>query len=107
MDLLREVITLTSSMSGLKSDIERINTMVLAMNERIIRLEATAELNVEKAKNEALIAVQGLNQQLIREMFSLRAQMDGLGSQVEVADSHKPDLRLASTDGVHMEKPFP
>jgi prefoldin subunit 5 len=107
VDLLKEVLTLTSSVAGLKSDIQRINTLVLEMNERIIRLEAAAELNAERAKNEALTAFHGMNQQLVREMCSLQAQIDGIGSRIEVLGSHKPELRLASTDGVQLEKPVP
>jgi len=97
VDVLKEVLTLTSSVASLKSDIQRISTMILEMNERIIRLEASGELNAEKAKNAALIAFQGTNQQLMREMYSLRARIDALGSPKM---PHLPsELGLASADG--------
>jgi hypothetical protein len=75
-ELMQKVFTLTSGVDGLKSDVKRMNEMLLMMHERIIRLEGSSELTAEKAKNAALMAVQATHNELLRELLSLRARLD-------------------------------
>jgi hypothetical protein len=93
-DLLQSVFMLTSSVSSLKSDVQRMNSMLLEMNERLVRLENSGDLIAEKSKNAALTALNLLSQELMREVYSLRARMDALGS---------PQLSTAA--GLRLERP--
>ena len=71
-DVLTNVFTLTASVNSLKSDVARMNAMLLEMNERIIRLETGGDLAAEKAKNAALMAFQATNQELMKQVSHLQ-----------------------------------
>lgn len=100
-DLMQKVFTLTSGVDSLKSDIKRMNDMLLTMHERIIRLEGSTELTAEKARNAALMAVQATHSELLRELYSIRARLD---SNSPPPSQTPPEFRSALKDGAAREQ---
>jgi len=83
--LLREVMTLTSNVQDLKSNVERIDKVVLNHHERIVKLESAEELIVEKCRNAAIISVSTLSSHLTKEVTELSLKM----KQVESSKGRK------------------
>ncbi|HEX8680774.1 MAG TPA: hypothetical protein VF707_00570 [Ardenticatenaceae bacterium] len=71
IELLREVITLTSNVNELKEQVTRLTERVENNTERIIRLEAREELLVEKAKSAYAATQSQFNVQLIERIVHL------------------------------------
>jgi hypothetical protein len=74
-DLLQKTILLVSSVDSLKAEVKRMNALLMDHHERIIRLEGSAELIAEKAKNAALQGAQAASAELLKEIYTLKAQI--------------------------------
>jgi hypothetical protein len=74
-DLLQKTILLVSSVDGLKAEVKRMNALLMDHHERIIRLEGSADLIAERAKNAALQGAQATSTELLREIYALKAQL--------------------------------
>jgi cell division protein FtsB len=79
-DVLREVVLLTANVQSLQNDMKSLKATILDHQERIIRLEAGADLIAEKAKNAALGAVSAATYQLQKDVAEIQA-----GSQRKIA----------------------
>lgn len=75
-DLLQKVFLLTSSVDALKSDIKRMDALLLSHHERIIRLEAGGDLIAEKAKNASLAAAVEVNAHLTAKIARLEISLN-------------------------------
>jgi hypothetical protein len=71
LELIREIITLTSSVNDLKDQITRLSDRVEKNTERIVRLEAREELMVEKAKSAYAAAQSQFNVHLIERLLKV------------------------------------
>ena len=74
-DLLQKILLLTSNVEGLKNDMAQLRAMVMDHHERIIRLEGSADLIAEKAKNAALGAVVAVTGELQKDMAKMQANL--------------------------------
>jgi hypothetical protein len=74
-DLLQKTILLVSSVDGLKAEVKRMNALLMDHHERIIRLEGSADLIAEKAKNAALQGAHATSTELLKEIYALKAQI--------------------------------
>jgi hypothetical protein len=71
LTLIREVMTLTSTVGGLKSDVEKLFAKIEDHTERIVRLENREELLLEKMRNAAIQTASTMNLQIIERLHSL------------------------------------
>jgi hypothetical protein len=91
-ELLEKILTLTSNVESLKSEMRAIREMVMDHHDRIVRLENSEELIAEKAKNAALGAVSASTFQLQKEVAVLQARVAG-------ADSPSPSIKISGPLG--------
>lgn len=94
-DLLQKVFLLTSSVDALKSDIKRMDALLMSHHERIIRLEAGGDLIAEKAKNASLAATVEVNARLTAKIAELETRM----SNSLLNASATPSLPSRPVDG--------
>ena len=100
VDLLTNVINLSSNVNSLKADVARMNQMLLDLNERIVRLEGAGELNAEKARNAALGACNQSTIELMKQMHTLTTRLDA----IEAPKTRLPaEFRLPHGDGAAVE----
>jgi hypothetical protein len=74
-ELFQKAILLTASVDSLKSEVRRMNELLADHHERIVRLEAGADLIAEKAKNAALQGAHATSTELLKEIYALKAQI--------------------------------
>lgn len=74
-DLLQKVFLVVSSVDKLEAKIKKMDEMLLDHHERIVRLEGSADLIAEKAKNAALQGAQASSTELLKEIFALKARL--------------------------------
>ena len=60
VEMIREVMTLTSNVGALRSDVDNLARKVEDHHDRIIKLEQREELIIEKTKSAAITAVQAM-----------------------------------------------
>jgi hypothetical protein len=96
-DLLQKTILLVSSVDGLKAEVKRMNALLMDHHERIIRLEGSADLIAEKAKNAALQGAQATSTELLKEIYALKAQIGA--ANVALQPRIAPGPRSARGDG--------
>jgi hypothetical protein len=92
-DLLQKTILLVSSVDGLKAEVKRMNALLMEHHERIIRLEGSADLIAEKAKNAALQGAQATSSELLKEIYALKAQINAANLALQPRfgpSSHSP-----------------
>ena len=70
-DIIKELITLTSNVSDLKSNVSRIDAIVREHDNRITKLEAREEFIIEKCKSTALSAVNQISNGLTEKLTEL------------------------------------
>lgn len=75
VDLLQKTMLLVSSVDKLEAKIKRMDELLLDHHERIVRLENSADLIAEKAKNAALQGAQASSAELLREIYALKARL--------------------------------
>ncbi len=75
-EVLQKVLLLTANIESLRNDIKRIDALLLDLNARVVRMEASGDLIEEKAKNAALSATQAMNAETLREIYSLRSRIE-------------------------------
>jgi len=71
VDAVREILTLTENVRGLRDDVARLTTYVNDLRERITRLEVREEIVIEKTRNAAIVAVNQMNGELIERLIEL------------------------------------
>lgn len=94
-ELLQKIILLVSSVDKIEAKIKKIDDALLDHHERIIRLEGSADLTAEKAKNAALQGVQVTMTELLKELYAVKAQL-GAGASSSHASLAAP---RAAPDG--------
>ena len=78
VEVLERVINLTRDVGVLGSQVKDIMSEVDKLKTKVIMLEASGELNAEKAKNAALLGAQAMNGQFIQELYALKAEVEAL-----------------------------
>ena len=78
IDLIKEVITLTSNVSDIKSQLSRAETRLDNHHERIVRLEAREDFIIEKCKSTALSAVNQVSNGLTEKLTELNCRFKSL-----------------------------
>lgn len=82
-DAVREILTLTENVRGLKDDLVRVTTRLDDLRERLVRLENREELVIEKTRNAAIIAVHKMHGDLLSRLIALEVQTSSpLGSKL-------------------------
>ena len=71
VDMIREVMTLTTTVGAVRGDVDRLVEKVEDHHERIIRLEAREELLMQKMANKAMLGVQQMTLPLIDRIVAL------------------------------------
>jgi regulator of replication initiation timing len=71
IELLREIMTLTSDVGGLKARLEKVADEVDSLRERIVRLEAREEVIVEKTHSAAVMAVDRMHKDVLERLIRL------------------------------------
>jgi len=93
-EILQKVLLLVSAVDTLKAEQKRLNDLLMDHHERIIRLENSAELIAEKAKNAAMGAVNATTMQVARDVFELRAKVELLkpdgGAMIQMRSGLEP-----------------
>jgi predicted nucleic acid-binding Zn-ribbon protein len=80
IDLLEKIMTVTSNVADLKSQVSRIEVQIKEHNERIVRLEARREdFIIEKCKSTALTAVNQISNGLTEKLTELNFRFKQLG----------------------------
>jgi enamine deaminase RidA (YjgF/YER057c/UK114 family) len=92
VDAVREILTLTENVRGLRDDVARLTSYVNDLRERLVRLEAREEVVVEKTRNAAIVAVNRMNGELIERIVALELALKPLLT----SDIPTPRLRAAS-----------
>ncbi len=82
VEMIREVMTLTTTVGALRGDVDRLVQKVEDHHERIIKLEAREEYLMEKMAYTAMEGVQRMTLQLIDRIVALekRCGEPGAGS---------------------------
>lgn len=70
-ELLREVMTLTTNVGRLQSDIDRLDELVRNLAERVAKLENFDDLVVEKSKNSVVELVADMHGQMIERLVKV------------------------------------
>lgn len=78
MDVLEKVMTLTSNVSDLKSNVSRIDDIVRDHDNKITKLEAREDFIIEKCKSTALEAVNQISNGLTEKLTVLNMQFKQL-----------------------------
>lgn len=71
VDIIREVMTLTTTVGALRGDVDRLVQKVEDHHERVIKLESREEYLMEKMANTALEGVQRMTLPLIDRIVAL------------------------------------
>lgn len=71
LGLIREILTLTSSVERLNERVERLATHVSDVSDRVIRLESREELVIEKTHTAAVMAVERMHRDVLDRLFRL------------------------------------
>ena len=77
VELLREVMTLTSTVGALRGDVDRLVEKVEDHHERIVKLESREEYLMEKMANTAMEGVQRMTFQLVNRIVALERKTGG------------------------------
>ena len=78
IDVLEKVMTLTSNVSDLKSNVTRIDGIVREHDNRITKLEAREEVIIEKSKSEAILVVSNFSNSFTEKMTDLKHHIKSL-----------------------------
>jgi hypothetical protein len=78
LDVLEKVMTLTSNVSDLKSNVTRIDAIVREHDNRITKLEAREDYIIEKCKSTALGAVNQISNGLTEKLTELNIRFKQL-----------------------------
>ncbi len=76
-ELLEKVFLLTSTVESLKTTMMKIETEIMSLRDRVVRLEAGGELIAEKAKNAAMAGAVITNNNLAERVVRLEMTIDG------------------------------
>ena len=87
MGLLKEIMSLTTSVGELKSEVRRLADKVDDHTERIIKLENREELLAQKMSNTAIRAVYEMNSQLFNRLFAIEQKLG-----LSLPDNRPPEL---------------
>ena len=71
IELLREIMTLTSDVSALKACLEKVADEVDVMRERLVRLECREDLIVEKTHTAAVMAIDRMHKDILARLIKL------------------------------------
>jgi uncharacterized protein YeeX (DUF496 family) len=75
VNVLKEVINLTTSVGELKADVDRLYQKVETHSERIVRLENREEFLAQKMANEAIKSVFQINERLFSRLSVLERKV--------------------------------
>ncbi len=89
-DSLQKIILLVASVDRLEAKIRSMDQQLLDHHERIVRLEGSADLIAEKAKNAALQGAQASSMELMKEIYALKAQIGEAQHSLRTRISHSP-----------------
>ncbi len=78
IDVLEKVMTLTSNVSDLKSQVGRAENRLDDHHERKVRLEAREDYLIEKCKSTALAAVNTISNGLTEKLTELNCRFKSL-----------------------------
>jgi len=73
VELLREVMTLTSDVRGLKESVDALANKHDDLRERVVRLEAREEVIIEKTHSAAVMAVDRMHNSVLERLVKLEA----------------------------------
>lgn len=90
LDLFQRTVLVVASVEKIEAKIKRMDDMLMDHNERIVRLEANAELIAEKAKNAALQGAQASSMELMKEIYALKARLGDAQHSLRTQISHSP-----------------
>jgi len=71
LELLREIMTLTSDVSSLKVRLEKVADGVDLLRDRVVRLEAREEVIIEKTHTAAAMAVDRVHKDVLARLIRL------------------------------------
>jgi hypothetical protein len=71
LDAVRELLTLTENVRGLRDDVIRMATDMRDLRERLVRLEVREEVVIEKTRNAAVMAVHQMSGDLLERVIAL------------------------------------
>ena len=76
IEMLREIMTLTSTVGALRSDVDRLLDRLENHTERIIRLESREEVLMERMARQAAEGVQQMTLQLATRIANLEKRLE-------------------------------
>ena len=71
IELLREIMTLTSDVGALKARVEKVADEVDGLRERVVRLEAREDVIIEKTHSAAVMAVDRMHKDVLERIIRL------------------------------------
>ncbi|MFX0202708.1 MAG: hypothetical protein ACFFCW_41925 [Candidatus Hodarchaeota archaeon] len=78
---IKEVMTLTDRVGGLKTDVERLMAKVENNTERIIKLESREELLIEKMTRHATEAVHRMSDSYYQRLANIERRLGPTGPE--------------------------
>jgi hypothetical protein len=96
-DAVREILSLTENVRGLRDDVVGLARSVDSVRERLIRLESREEVLIEKTRNAAIMSVTQMHSDLLKRLFALESLQGTL-----VASTVNP-TRLPATSSTRGE----
>jgi len=75
VDVIREILALTEGVRGLTQDIKLLTNEVRELRDRVLRLEEGEKLTVEKTRNAAIMAVTGVNGELLERLIAVESAL--------------------------------
>jgi chorismate mutase len=94
IDAVRELLTLTESVRGLRTDVMEMLGELKDLRERVVRLEAREEVIIERTRNAAVMAVHQMNGTLLERLIAVELAQDSKASAVK-ARRGTPKLKSA------------
>lgn len=94
LDAVRELLTLTENVRGLRDDVIRMAGELKDLRERLVRLEAREEVVIEKTRNAAVMAVHQMSNDLLERVIALEVVQDSALKPVK-ATAATPTLKSA------------
>lgn len=74
IELLREIMTLTSDVSALKARLEKVADEIDGVRERVVRLEAREDLIMEKTHTAAVMAIDRMHKDVLARLIRLEEE---------------------------------
>ena len=84
--VVEDLFTLRSNVQSLNADVKRISDMVLDHHGRIIRLENSGDLVMERAKNASMEQVLSSYQIFAEKISGIEAKLNGQALRLPVPD---------------------